>query len=169
MARVVQTKHGNDAPPPERLITDNRRARYDYFIDSSVEAGIVLTGTEIRSVRAGRVQLREAFARVEHGECFIFNMHIGPYDFGNRWNHAPTRPRKLLLHRHEIDDLWRHARQSGSTLVPVRLYLKGGRAKLEVGLARGKHDYDKRESIAARDRQRDVDRSMVDRGRGGRT
>jgi len=169
MARMAQVRHDkDDAPEVERPIADNRRARFDYFIEGSVEAGIVLTGTEIRSIRAGRVQLREAFARVERGECFLFNMHIGPYDFGNRWNHEPVRPRKLLLHREEIDDLWRHARQSGRTLVPLRLYLKRGRAKVELGLARGKHHYDKRESIAERDRQRDVDRALADRGGGGR-
>lgn len=166
MARAAQLGQGKDGEPPaERLIADNRRARYDYFIEASVEAGLVLTGTEIRSIRAGRVQLREAFARVEHGECFLFNMHIGPYDFGNRWNHEPIRPRKLLLHRDQIDDLWRHARQAGRTLVPLRLYLKHGRAKVELGLARGKHTYDKREAIAARDRQRDVDRALSERAR----
>lgn len=166
MARTAQMQPGNNqAPRTERLIADNRRARYEYFVGKSMEAGIVLTGTEIRSVRAGRVQLREAFARVEHGECFLINMHVGPYDFGNRWNHEPVRPRKLLLHRAQIDELWRHARQAGNTLVPLRVYLKGGRAKVEIGMARGKHEYDKRESIAARDRQRDLDRSMVDRGR----
>ena len=150
--------------PTERLIAENRRARYDYFIEHSVEAGIALTGTEIRSIRAGRVQLREAFARVEHGECFLLNMHIGPYDFGNRWNHEPIRPRKLLLHREQIDELWRHARQGGRTLVPLRLYLKRGRAKVEIGLALGKHHYDKRAAIAERDRARDADRALVDRG-----
>ncbi len=165
MARTAQVQQHDKAEESDRqrLIAENRRARYDYFIEGSIEAGIVLTGTEIRSIRAGRVQLREAFARVEHGECFLFNMHIGPYDFGNRWNHEPVRPRKLLLHRDEIDDLWRHARQSGRTLVPLGLYLKRGRAKVELGLARGKHNYDKRESIAARDRQRDVDRALADR------
>jgi SsrA-binding protein len=152
---------GEDAG--ERLIADNRRARYDYFIEDSVEAGIVLSGTEIRSIRAGRVQLREAYARVEHGECFLFGMHIGPYEGGNRWNHEPTRPRKLLLHRRQIDELWQHARQGGRTLVPLRLYIRRGRAKVQIGLARGKHTYDKREAIAERDRRRDMDRALAPR------
>jgi len=157
---------GQGEAAPERLIADNRRARYDYFIDDTVEAGLVLTGTEIRSVRAGQVQLREAYARVERGECFLFGMHIGPYAGGNRWNHEPTRPRKLLLHRREIQELWLHARQGGRTLVPLRLYLRGSRAKLELGLARGKHTYDKREVIAERDRRRDLDRAMAPRQAG---
>ena len=149
----------------EQTVAVNRRAHYDYFIDGSVEAGIVLQGTEIRSIRAGHVQLRQAFARVERGELFLFGMHVSPYDFGNRWNHDPIRPRKLLVHRHEIDELWRHASQSGRTLVPLRLYLKGGRAKVEIGLARGKHDYDKRETIAARDAAREAARGLSGRER----
>lgn len=147
----------------DRLVAENRRARYDFFIDESVEAGIVLTGTEIRSIRAGHVQLRDAYARVERGECWLFGVHISPFEQGNRFNHEPIRPRKLLLHRHQIDELWLHARQGGHTLVPLRLYLKHGRAKVEIGLARGKHQWDKRESIAERDRARDLDREMAAR------
>lgn len=143
----------------------NRRARYDYFIDRSVEVGIVLQGTEIRSIRAGRVDLREAYARVDHGELFLFNMHVALFEGGNRWNHDPIRARKLLAHRDEIDEMWRWAHQAGRTLVPMRLYLKGGRAKVEIGLGRGKHEYDKRESIAARDQARDADRSRSGRGK----
>ena len=149
----------------EHLIADNRRAHYDYFVDDRVEAGLVLTGTEICSIRAGRVHLREAYARVEHGECLLLQMHVGAYDFGNRWNHDPTRPRKLLLHRDEIDELWRYARQGGHTLIPLRLYLKHGRAKVELGMCRGKHDYDKRAVLAERERERDVQRALMDRGR----
>lgn len=151
------------AADDEQLIAENRRAWYDYFIEERVEAGLVLSGTEIRSVRAGRVQLREAYARVERGECFLLGMHIGAYEGGNRWNHEPTRARKLLLHRRQIDDLWLHARQGGRTLIPLRLYLRRGRAKVEIGLARGKHSYDKRETIAARERQRDIDRALAPR------
>jgi SsrA-binding protein len=155
---------GRAATPPDvQPIAENRRARYDYFIEDSIEAGIVLTGTEIRSVRAGQVHLRDAFARVEHGECFLLGCHIGPYAPGNRWNHEPTRPRKLLLHRREIDALLQHARQGGRTLVPLRLYLKDGRAKVELGLVRGRHSYDKREVIAERERQREIDRALAPR------
>lgn len=160
-------KHGMlaaDAPrDAERVIADNRRVRYDYFVEGAIEAGIVLTGTEIGAIRAGRVQLREAFARIEHGEAFLIGMHVAPYAFGNRWNHEPLRTRKLLLHRAEIDELWRHARQGGHTLVPLRLYLKHGRAKVEIAMVRGKHAYDKREAIAERDQARDLDRTLAGR------
>jgi SsrA-binding protein len=147
--------------PEVRLIAENRRARYDYFIEGTVEAGLVLRGTEIRSVRAGQVHLRDAFARVEHGECFLLGAHIGPYAGGNRWNHEPTRPRKLLLHRRQIEEMLAHARQGGRTLVPLRLYIRGGRAKVEIGLARGKHAYDKREVIAERERKREIERALA--------
>jgi SsrA-binding protein len=148
-----------------RIIAENRRARHDYFIEGRVEAGLVLTGTEIGSIRAGRVQLRDAFARIEHGEAFLIGMHVAPYPFGNRWNHEPLRTRKLLLHRAEIDELLRYARQAGRTLVPLSLYLRRGRAKVELGLARGKHQYDKRQAIAERDQARDVERAMAGRVR----
>jgi SsrA-binding protein len=160
LASPTRTGARDAAEPDLQTIAENRRARYDYFVEESVEAGIVLSGTEIRSVRAGQVQLREAYARVERGECFLLGCHIGPYAAGNRWNHEPLRPRKLLLHRREIEELLRHARQGGRTLVPLRLYLKNGRAKVEIGLVRGKHTYDKREVIAERDRQRDLDRAV---------
>jgi SsrA-binding protein len=166
--RPTEPARGAAASERDRPIAENRRARYDYCIDETVEAGLVLTGTEIRSVRARRVQLADAYARVENGECWLLGMHVAPFEGGNRFNHEPTRPRKLLLHRHEIDALWLHARQSGRTLVPLRVYLKGGRAKVEIGLARGKHQYDKREVIAARDQQRDVDRALAARSAGGR-
>lgn len=151
--------------PEVRVIAENRRAHYDYFTDDHVEAGLVLTGTEICAIRAGRVHLREAYARVESGECFLFQMHVAAYDFGNRWNHDPTRPRKLLLHRDEIDELWRYARQGGHTLIPLRLYLKHGRAKVDIGLCRGKHEYDKRAVLMEKERQRDIERALADRGR----
>lgn len=148
-----------------RVIAENRRARHDYFIEGTIEAGLVLTGTEIGAIRAGHVQLREAFARVERGEAFLIGMHVAPYAFGNRWNHDPLRKRKLLLHRDEIDELWRHARQGGRTLVPLRLYLKRGRAKVELALARGKRQYDKRAALAERDRAREAERALAARGR----
>ena len=150
-----------------RVVAENRQARHEYFIDGTVEAGLVLTGTEIKSIREGRVQLREAFARVERGEAFLFGMHVAPYAFGNRWNHDPTRPRKLLLHREEIAELWRYARQAGRTLVPLRLYLKRGKAKVELALARGKRAYDKRRAIAERNQAREPQRELAGR-RGGR-
>ena len=162
MARAAQREQEADGRG-DRVVAENRRARYDFFIEDSIEAGIVLTGTEIRSIRAGRVQLRDAYARVERGECWLLGMHISPFEQGNRFNHEPERPRKLLLHRSQIDELWMHARQGGHTLVPLRLYLKHGRAKVQIGLARGKHQYDKRESIAERDRARDLDREMAAR------
>ncbi|PZN08443.1 MULTISPECIES: SsrA-binding protein SmpB [Thermaerobacter] len=137
-----------------RLIADNRKARHDYFIDETFEAGLVLTGTEIKSIRAGRVNLRDSHARVEGGEVWLYGMHIAPYEHGNRFNHEPDRPRKLLLHRREIDYLAGRVRERGYTLVPLRLYLKGGWAKVELALARGKKRYDKRAAIAQREAQR---------------
>ncbi len=147
----------------DRVIAENRKARYDYHIEDTVEAGLVLTGTEIKSIRAGHVQLREAYARVDRGEVWLYNLHVAPYEFGNRWNHDPIRPRKLLLNRREIEGLWRLVRQSGLTLVPLRLYLRAGRAKVELALARGKHEYDKRDVIAARDAARRIDRAIKER------
>ena len=149
----------------EQTVALNRRVRHDFFIDDTLEAGLVLQGTEIRSVRAGHVQLRDAFARVERGELFLLGMHIAPYAFGNRWNHDPLRPRKLLVHRDQLEELARWARTPGRTIVPLRLYLKRGRAKVELGLARGKHAYDKREAIARRDQERELERSLAGRTR----
>jgi SsrA-binding protein len=147
----------------DRHLVENRRARHDYFIEETVEAGIALRGTEVKSLRAGQGSLREAYARIDRGEAWLLGMHIPPYAQGNRWNHDPLRPRKLLLHRREIEGLLLTVRQKGYTLVPLRLYLKGGRVKVELGLARGKHSYDKRESIAARDAARAIDRAVKER------
>ena len=160
-----QRTSGRSTDAAVEVVADNRRARYDYFIEGSIEAGIVLLGTEIGSIRNGRVHLRDAYARVEHGEAWLVGCHIGPHVYGNRFNHEPLRKRKLLLHRHEIDELLRHARQGGRTLVPLRLYLKNGRAKVEIGLARGKHQYDKRAAIADRDRAREAARAVAARQR----
>lgn len=145
---------------PVKVVASNRRAFHDYFIDEKVEAGLVLTGTEIKSIRAGRVNLREGYARVVNGEAWLSNVHIAPYEQGNRYNHEPMRDRKLLLHRGEISELMGKARQRGYTLIPLQLYLKHGKAKVELGLARGKKQYDKRESIAQRDAQREIERSL---------
>ena|SRR5487761_1672041 len=144
----------------ERSIAVNRKALHDYEILSSVEAGLVLTGTEIKSIREGRVNFHDAFARGEHGELWLFNLHIAPYAQGNRFNHEPTRPRKLLLHRDEIQELMAETEQKGLTLVPLRLYFKRGRAKLQLAVARGRKSYDKREAIADRDAQRQVARAL---------
>lgn len=137
-----------------RVIADNRKARHDFHIDETFEAGLVLTGTEIKSVRAGKVNLRDSHARVERGEVWLYGMHIAPYEHGNRFNHDPDRPRKLLLHRREIDYLAGRVRERGYTLVPLKLYVKGSWAKVELALARGKKLYDKRAAIARRDAER---------------
>lgn len=142
----------------------NRRATHDYFIDDRIEAGLVLTGTEIKSIREGRVNLREGYARITGNEGWLVNVHIAPYEHGNRYNHEPLRDRKLLLHRNEIATLVGKVRQRGYTLVPLQLYLKHGKAKVELGLARGKREFDKRESIAKREAQRDIDRALRARG-----
>jgi SsrA-binding protein len=143
---------------PEHTVALNRRARHDYTIDETVEAGLVLTGTEIKSIRAGRVNLAEAYARIERGEAWLIGAHIATYEQGNRNNHEPTRTRKLLLHRDQIAELTGRTQAKGQTLVPLRLYLRDGRAKLELGLARGKKTHDKRRTIAERDMRRELER-----------
>ncbi len=145
----------------------NRKAYHDYHIEESIEVGLALTGTEIKSIRAGKVSLREAYARPEKGELWLINAHIAPYNKGNRYNHDPIRPRKLLLHREEIDKIISRASQKGFTLVPLRLYLKKGIAKVEIGLAKGKKLYDKRLSIAQRETEREIERTIkVSRAKG---
>jgi SsrA-binding protein len=142
-------------------VADNRKARHDFFIDESFEAGIVLTGSEIKSVRDARVNLRGGYARLTNGEIMLYDVHISPYEqSGTHFNHEPTRPRKLLLHRREISRIAGLVDRQGYTLVPLRIYFKGRRAKLELGLAKGKKLYDKREDIARREAQRDIDRAM---------
>lgn len=148
------------------VVAENRKARHDYSIEESFEAGIVLTGSEIKSVRAGRVNLRGSFARIFNDEVYLYDSHISPYEqSGTHFNHEPTRPRKLLLHRREISRLEGLVRQKGLTLVPLRMYFKGRRAKLELGVARGKKNYDRREDIAKRDAQRTIERVMKSRTR----
>lgn len=142
----------------DKTITLNRRARHEFAIDDSMEAGIVLTGTEIKSIRAGRVNLAEAYARIERGEAWLIGAHIAPYEQGNRNNHEPLRTRKLLLHRDQIAELVGRVQSKGFTLVPLRLYIKDGRAKLEIGVARGKKTHDKRRTIAERDARRELAR-----------
>ncbi len=148
----------------EKVVTVNRKAFHDYHIEEQYEAGIQLTGTEIKSIRAGRLQLREAYARIERDEAWLLGMHVSPYEqAGGYFQHDPLRPRKLLLHRREIDYLHGQVGQKGLTLVPLRLYLKRGKAKIELGLARGKKLYDKRDTLAARDARREIERAL--RGR----
>ena len=144
----------------------NRRARHEFTIDDTFEAGIVLTGTEIKSVRAGKVTLSDGFARVRGGEAWLENVYVAPYEQGSRENPDPRRRRKLLLRRGQIADLGAKTQQKGLTLVPLKVYLKQGRAKVELGLARGKHTYDKRHALAERDSQREIDRAMRERNRG---
>jgi len=149
---------GNDA-----TVAVNRQAWHDYAVEEQLEAGLALTGTEVKSIRSGQVSLREGFIRVVDGEAWLEGVHIAPYEHGTYDNHEPTRPRKLLLHRTEIEDLTRRSQAQGYTIVPLRLYFKGGRAKVEVALARGKRQYDKRQAIAERDSKREMARQM--RGR----
>ncbi|SRR6266540_109393 len=143
---------------PDQNVALNRRARHDYAIDETIEAGLVLTGTEIKSIRAGRANLAEAYARIEHGEAWLIGAHIAPYEQGNRNNHEPTRTRKLLLHRDQIAELIGRTQAKGFTLVPLRLYIRNGLAKLEIGIARGKKTHDKRRAIAERDARRELER-----------
>src|SRR6266567_8789921 len=145
---------------PIKVITVNRQAYHDYFVESTIEAGISLVGTEIKSIRDGKVNLRGAYALARNGELWLENAHIAVYDHGNRYNHEPTRNRKLLLHRREIDQLQAKVETKGLTLIPLKLYLKDGKAKIELGLCRGKKLYDKREAIAERDAKRDIERTI---------
>jgi SsrA-binding protein len=138
----------------------NRRAYHDYFIDEKYEAGMLLTGTEVKSVRNGRANLRDGFVRIDNGEAWLENVHISPYAQGNLMNHEPMRSRKLLLHRKEISTLIGKVKQRGYTLVPLRIYFTRNHAKVEVGLARGKRQFDKREAIAERDAKREIARAM---------
>jgi SsrA-binding protein len=147
-------------PSGEKLIVDNRRARHDYHLSDRVEAGLVLSGTEVKSLRGGEATLRQAYAEVRDGEAWLVGLHVPEYSEGNRANHDPDRPRKLLLHRREIDRLSSAVAEKGFTLVPTRLYFKGGRVKVEVALARGKELRDKRRDIAARDAQRQIEREL---------
>ena len=147
-----------------KTITVNRKAYHDYHILESLEAGIVLAGTEIKSIRAGRVNIGDAYARPEGGELWLFNAHIAAYQAASHYNHEPNRPRKLLLHRRQIDELAGMATQKGLTLVPLKLYIKRGTAKLELGVARGKRLHDKREAMARRETEREIERALKREG-----
>ena len=148
-----------------KLVANNKKARHDYFLEEIIEAGIALTGTEIKSVRAGKVSIKESYAKVDGGELIIYGMHISPYKEGNRYNVDPLRPRRLLVHKREIRKMIGATTQQGMTIVPVQMYInEEGRAKVEIALARGKKQYDKRESIAQRDAKRAMERAVRKRG-----
>jgi SsrA-binding protein len=148
---------------PEKTIALNRRARHEYSIEDSMEAGIVLSGTEIKSIRAGKINLADAFARIERGEAWLVGAHIAPWEGGNRANHEPKRDRKLLLHRGQIDKLLGQTKAKGLTLIPLKIYITArGKAKLELGLGRGKQLYDKRRDIADRETKREIERELAD-------
>jgi SsrA-binding protein len=150
----------------QKLVATNRKARHDYFIDETYEAGIALTGTEIKSVRAGRVNLRDSYVQVKNGELWLIDTHIAPYKQAGRGSHEPKRPRKLLMHRREISRLQSRVQEKGYTLVPLCLYFKDNKwAKVEIALARGKKLYDKRQAIRERDAQREMERALARRGR----
>ncbi|MDD2422352.1 MAG: SsrA-binding protein SmpB [Heliobacteriaceae bacterium] len=148
-----------------KVLCENRRARYDYHIEATYEAGMALKGTEIKSLRQGKGNIKDAFARVENGEVLLYNMHISPFEQGNRYNHDPRRTRQLLLHNSEIRRLQAAVQQQGFTLVPLRVYLVRGRAKLELAVARGKRLYDRREDLAKREAEREVARAIRERER----
>ncbi len=146
-----------------KIACENRKARHDYFIHEVMEAGIELQGTEVKSLRAGKANLKDSYAEIRNGEIFVQNMHISPYEQGNIFNHDPLRRRRLLLHKAEITKLFSKTREKGFTLVPLKIYFKKGRAKMELALVSGKHNYDKRQALAEKAVKRDVERAMRDR------
>jgi SsrA-binding protein len=148
-----------------KTLVENRKARHDYFIEEAMEAGIELVGTEVKSIRAGKANLKDSYAEVRNGEIFIRNMHISHYEQGNQFNVDPLRSRKLLLHKEQINKLIGFTAQKGFTLVPLSLYLKNTRVKVNLGIVRGKKDYDKRDAMLERDAKRDMDRQIKDRMR----
>lgn len=145
--------------PHIKIIAENRKARYNYFIEDQLEAGLVLKGTEVKSLRMGKANLKDAYARVKDGEVFVYQMHISPYPFAYYDNHDPLRPRKLLLHKREIKRLISKVNEKGFTLVPLKIYFIAGKAKITLALAKGKRKYDKREAIRRRDEKRDMERA----------
>jgi SsrA-binding protein len=147
-----------------KLIAQNKKARHDYFIEELYEAGVKLLGSEIKSIRLGKVTVNDSFVTIKDGEAFVHNMHIAKYDFSNQFNHEETRPRKLLLHKKEIVKLFSKTREQGYTLIPLKIYLKEGLAKVEIGLAKGKKDYDKRETLKEKDQDMRLKKMMNRRG-----
>jgi SsrA-binding protein len=147
------------------LVAENRKARHDFFIEESYEAGLALTGTEVKSLRAHKVNLRDSYARIKNGEAFLLGVHIGAYAPAGQFSHKETRDRKLLMHRREIDRLWGRVREQGYSLVPMKIYFKHGRAKVEIALAKGKRAYDKRAAIARKESRREIERTLKGRNR----
>jgi SsrA-binding protein len=147
----------------KKIVAENRKARHNYFIEDTYEAGMVLLGTEVKSIRLGRVNLKDSYARIKNGEVFVYQMHISVYPFAYYDNHDPLRIRKLLLHKHEITKLYGKVNEKGFSLVPLKIYFHNGKVKMTLALARGKRQYDKRESIRRRDEQRDLERSKKER------
>ncbi|TSB48260.1 SsrA-binding protein SmpB [Alkalicoccobacillus porphyridii] len=150
----------------DNVIAQNKKARHDYFVEETFEAGMVLQGTEIKSMRAGRMQLKDSFARIRNGEVYLHNAHISEYEQGNRFNHEPTRARKLLLKKKEINQLIGQTQQQGYSLVPLKVYIKNGFAKVLLGVAKGKKNFDKRETLKRQDAKRDVERALRERMKG---
>lgn len=148
------------AKETQKLIANNKKAYHDYFIDETFEAGIVLHGTEVKSMRMGKCSIKESFIRIENGEVFVYGMHVSPYEKGNIFNKDPLRVKKLLMHKYEINKLLGKIKEKGYTLVPLQVYFKDGRAKVEIGLARGKKLYDKREAIAKKDQRREAEKDF---------
>ena len=162
MARVLQkqtVKNGS------QLVADNRKARHDFFIEESFEAGLALLGTEVKSLRDHRVNLRDSYARIKEGQVFLQGVHIGAYAPAGQFSHEETRARKLLMHRREIERLWGKVRERGYSLVPLKIYFKDGRAKVEIALAKGKKLYDKRQAIARKANRREIERTIKGRNR----
>ncbi len=143
-----------------KVVATNRKAGHEFFLLEHFEAGLVLQGTEIKSIRAGQISLAEAYVRVDGREAWLMDAHVAPYEQAGRFNHDPRRPRKLLLHRSEVRQLWENVRQKGVTIVPLRVYIKEGRAKVEIAIAKGKKLYDKRQTIAKRDSEREMERNL---------
>ena len=147
-------------PAGEKIIAQNKTARLNYFIDDTYEAGIALVGTEVKALREGKANLKDSYALVRDGEVFVHEMHISPYTYGNRQNHDPLRVRKLLLHKGEIKRLYGKSRERGLALIPLKLYFKSGKVKIEIGVGRGKKHYDKRESLRVKEDRREIERGM---------
>jgi SsrA-binding protein len=146
-----------------KVLAQNKKAYHDFFIEETYEAGIVLQGTEIKAIRAGRINLKDSYCRIQNNEIFLYSMHVSPYEQGNRYNHDPLRTRKLLLHGREIAKLLGETKQAGYALIPLKLYLKNGFAKVLIGLAKGKKHYDKREDLKQKEAKRDIERAFRDR------
>ncbi|GGE81400.1 SsrA-binding protein SmpB [Priestia taiwanensis] len=146
-----------------KVLAQNKKAHHDYFIEETYEAGMVLQGTEIKSLRAGRVNLQDSYAQVKNGELWLLGLHISPYEQGNRYNHDPLRSRKLLLHKKQILELMGYSKETGYAIIPLKIYLKNGFAKLLVGLGKGKKNYDKREDLKRKEAKREIERAFRDR------